>query len=132
MNETKKQQVVIPKQTLKWVGIGVGAFIVIIVIGYLVFPILFGPKPEIVTLDGHGGLSGLNYMFNVDVTVKNNGREGWVRIYVELENAGRYEKQDRRLYLDANERKSTTFEFDTTLWGSLTSETSYRAWVTLD
>jgi len=133
MESNSNYKVVIPKSTLKWAGIGITALIFIIGVGYLVFPVVFGPKPEIVTRDAHEGFEGLNYVYFIDVTVKNNGESGYVKIFAEINGAGRYEKQDRRIYLGCDESKQETFAFDISLLGSLTQPSiSYKVWTVAD
>jgi len=86
------------------------------------------PKPEITRLDGYGGFEGLNYVCYVDLTVKNNGEEGYVSVFAELRATGKYEKQEQILYMYKGQSQNVRFTFDITLWGALTSQVTYRAW----
>ncbi len=77
------------------VGILIGVIIIALVV-VLPFFMRPKPKPEIVLLDGHDGFQGLNYVAYIDVGVKNNGGEGWVTVYAEIEGAGKYEKKNKQ------------------------------------
>ena len=67
------------------------------------------------------------------MTVRNKGADGWIRVYAEISGAGRYEKQDQRIYLASGESKTLQFVFDISLWGALTNPViSYRAWAVAD
>jgi len=86
------------------------------------------PKPEITKLDGYGSLQNLNYIFYVDVTVKNNGEEGNVIVYAEISGAGKYEKKEQLIYLAKGESKDLSFTFDISFWNALFSQITYSAW----
>jgi hypothetical protein len=86
------------------------------------------PKPEIIRLDGYGGFEGFNYVFYVDVTVKNNGGEGYVSVFAEIRATGKYEKQEQILYMYKGQSQNVRFTFDITLWGSLVGQVTYKAW----
>jgi flagellar basal body-associated protein FliL len=88
------------------------------------------PKPEITKLDGYGSLQNLNYIFYVDVTVKNNGEEGNVIVYAEISGAGKYEKKEQLVYLAKGESKDLSFTFDISFWNVLFSQITYNAWAT--
>jgi hypothetical protein len=70
----------------------------------------------------------LNYVAYVDVGVKNNGGEGWITVYVEIEGAGKYEKKEQRIYVASGETRQLQFVFDISLWNALFSSMTYRAW----
>jgi len=116
------------KYPLKWMGIG--AIIGVVIIASLIFAysILNRPNPEIILLDGHEGFQGVNYVAYVDVGVKNNGGDGWVTVYAEIEGAGKYEKKEQRIYMVSGETKQLQFVFDISFWNALFSSLSYRAW----
>jgi len=86
------------------------------------------PKPEITKLDGYGSLQNLNWVFYVDVTVKNNGEEGNVIVYAEISGAGKYEKKEQLIYLAKGESKDLSFTFDISFWNALFSQITYSAW----
>ncbi|MDH5779748.1 MAG: hypothetical protein OEZ29_04045 [Candidatus Bathyarchaeota archaeon] len=124
MNEEK------PKYPMKWIVVGV--IIGIAIIASTVLFLVNRPRPEITLLDGHGYMQGLNYLYRVDVAVKNNGGGGWVTVHAEISTTGRYEKQDQRVYLDAGESKSLQYVFDISFWGTLFSSIEYSAWAVPD
>ncbi len=91
----------------------------------------FGPQPEVTMVSGHEGTQGFNYVYYVTVNVKNNGNAGYITVYAEINGAGRYEKQDQRIYVGTEDSKSLTFTFDISVWGSLTNPSiTYKAWAT--
>lgn len=73
-------------------------------------------------------------MLYVDVTVRNNGGEGWIKVFADVSGAGKYEKQDDRVYLGSGEAKDLTFVFDISFLGTLFSlgDLTYRAWAVAD
>jgi hypothetical protein len=124
---TITQKKPIRKDVLIAVLVMVGVALVILAL--VVIPILNSPKPEITVLTGYESFQGLNYVFKVDVTVKNNGAEGTVTVHAQINGAGRYETQEQSIHLDSSESKSLQFVFDISLWGSLTQPSiSYKAW----
>jgi flagellar basal body-associated protein FliL len=88
------------------------------------------PKPEIIMLNGYTGSQNLNYVFYVDVTVKNNGEEGYIKVYAEINGAGKYEKQEQLLYLGKGQSQNLKFTFDISFWNALFSQITYNAWAT--
>lgn len=91
------------------------------------------PKPKITAANGYESFQDLNRLYKVDVTVKNNGADGWNKVYVRIIVAGKYERQDQRIYLANGENKSLQFVFDISFWGATTSPfVSYRAWAEAD
>lgn len=107
--------------------------VAIVLIAFVLIPLINRPQPEITLVNGYESFQGLNYVYKVDVNVKNNGADGWVRVYAEISGAGRYEKQDHRTYLARGESESLQFVFDISLWGALTNPTiTYRAWAVVD
>jgi len=109
------------------VGILIGVIIIALVV-VLPFFMRPKPKPEIVLLDGYDGFQGLNYVVYIDVGVKNNGGEGWVTVYAEIEGAGKYEKKEQTIYMLSGETKQLQFVFDISFWNALFSSLTYRAW----
>lgn len=126
------------KPPTKWIIVGVVIGIVIIgSISLLLDPLLKlvnAPRPEIVSEYGHDGLQGLNYVLFVEVTVRNNGADGWVKVYADISGAGKYEKQDQRLYLTNGETKDLNFVFDVNFLGTMLSVDSikYKTWAVAD
>jgi len=103
--------------------------VAILLVAFVLFPLINRPQPEVTLVNGYESFQGLNYVYRVDVNVKNNGADGWVRVYAELSGAGRYEKLDKRIYLAKGESDSVQFSFDISIWGALTSPAvTYRAW----
>ena len=124
MSKTKPVKI----RTSVIVGVLVTIGVALVIIAVVVIPLLNRPKPDIILLNGHDGFQGLNYVVFVDVNVKNNGAEGWVTTYAELSGGGRYEEQNQRIYLASGETKQLQFVFDVTIWNSLFSSMTYRAW----
>ena len=125
------------KTPVKWVVVGVIIGIVILASLVLLYGplshILNPPRPEVTMVQGYSSLQGLNIVFIVDSTVKNNGGDGWVEVYAEISGYGKYEKQDQRIYLPSGESKTLKFTFDVSLWGILGSPSiTYRSWAVAD
>lgn len=126
------------KSPVKWIVVGVVIGIVVLASFILLLNplsrILNPPKPEIVSKYGHDGFQGLNYVLYVDVTVRNNGGEGWIKVFADISGAGKYEKQEQRVYLKSGETKDLTFVFDISFLGTLFSlgDITYRAWAVAD
>ncbi len=72
------------KIPVKWIAVGVVIGIVIIASLVLLYS---RPKPEIISVYGHEGLYGLNYVYYVEVTVRNNGGDGWIKVFAEISGA---------------------------------------------
>jgi predicted nucleic acid-binding Zn ribbon protein len=113
--------------------LGAIAIIIIAIWGIprFIMPFLNRPKPDIVLLDGHDGFQGLNYVAFVDVGVRNNGGEGWVTVYAELEGSGYYEELNQRVHLASGETKNLQFVFDISFWHQGFNALTYRARVVL-
>jgi len=124
------------KFPMKWMVVGV--FIGIVIIAFTVFVLVNRPRLEdleITLLDGFVSMdTGLNCLYTVDVTVKNNGGGRWVKVYAEISGSERYEKKDQqqRIYLDDGENKSLHYVFDISFWKRGRGEPSYRAWCVVD
>jgi len=117
------------KYPMKWIVVGV--IIGIVIIASTVYVLVNRPRLEITLLDGFVSMdTGLNCLYRVNVTVKNNGGGRWVKVYAEISGSERYEKKDQhqRIYLDAGESKSLHYVFDISFWGKKARELSYRAW----
>jgi len=130
-NRTVSHEVEPKKSSMKWIGVGILIGIIIIAsitVAYIIIPFINRPKPDIILLDSHDGFQGLNYVVYVDVGVKNNGGDGWVTIYAELRGGGRYEEKNQKIYMASGETKQLQFVFDVSLWSSLFSSMTYRAW----
>jgi hypothetical protein len=111
------------------VGMVLIIIVLVAVVAFVFSAFVNTPKPQITLVNGYEGLQGLNYVYYVDVSVKNNGADGWIRVYVEINGAGRFEQQDKRVYVASGQSNSLQFVFDISLWGVLTNPTiSYRAW----
>lgn len=88
------------------------------------------PKPEVTMTQGHQDLSGLNYVYYVDATVKNNGASGNVTVYASISGADRTEQQSKSVYIAAGESQTVTFSFDISVLGMLSDPSiTYKAWV---
>ena len=94
----------------------------------------FGPQPEVLIVSGHVGAQGLNAVYYVDVNVRNNGNAGYAIVYAEITgDAGKYEKQEQRVYIGTEDSRSLTFTFDISAWGSLNDlSIDYNAWATAE
>lgn len=111
------------------IAVVVIAIIVLAIVAYAFLPKLSGPDPQITMTNGREGFSGLNYVYYVDATVKNNGASGYVTVYGEINGAGRYEQKSTNLYLENGQSQSITLTFDISVLGSLSNPSiSYRAW----
>jgi hypothetical protein len=133
MNEVEAKP---KKSPMKWIVIGVVIGIVIVASFILLLNplsrIINPPRPEIVSKYGHDGFQGLNYVIYVDVTVRNNGGDGWIKAFAEVSGAGKYEKQEERVYLRNGETEDLNFVFDVSVWGVLFSSITYRVWAVAD
>lgn len=118
-------------------GLLVGTLLIIIVliavVAFVFLTFVNKPKPQIMVVNGYEGFQGLNYVYYVDVSVRNNGVDGWVRVYAEINGAGRFEQQDKRIYVASGQSNSLQFVFDISLWGALSNPAiSYRTWANAD
>lgn len=126
------------KSATKWIVIGIVIGIVIVASFFLLLnplsSILNPPRPEIVSKYGHDGFQGLNYVLFVEVTVRNNGGDGWIKVFADISGAGKYEKQEQRIYLRNGETRDLDFIFDISFLGTLFSlgDITYRAWAVAD
>lgn len=123
------------KQSSKTLLVGTVSIIIILVsvAAFVFLTFINKPKPQITLVNGHEGFQGLNYVYYVDVSVKNNGVDGWIKVYAEIKGAGRYETQDKRVYVASGQTYSLQFVIDISLWGALSNPTiSYRAWANAD
>jgi hypothetical protein len=70
------------------------------------------PNPKVTLATGYMSFQGVeSCIYTVDVTVKNNGAEGWVTVRCEISSPGMYEMQTKRIYLASRESESLHFEF---------------------
>ena len=123
------------KQFSKGLLVGTVSIIIILVsvVAFVFLTFINKPKPQITLVNGHEGFQGLNYVYYVDVSVRNNGVDGWIKVYAEINGAGRYETQDKRVYVASGQTNSLQFVFDINLWGALGNPSvSYRAWANPD
>ncbi|MCW4010329.1 MAG: hypothetical protein NWF05_06880 [Candidatus Bathyarchaeota archaeon] len=121
----------IPLRKSTLIGVSVISIILFALVMFVLFSSVSSPNPEVVMVDGYEGLQGLNYVYYVDARVQNHGASGWVTLYAEINGAGRYEKQNMRIYLGNGEIKTATFTFDITVLGTLSNPSiKYKAWVT--
>ena len=91
------------------------------------------PNPEITLVTGYMAFQGVeSCIYVVDVTVKNNGSEGWVAVRCEISSPGMYEMQTQRIYLTSRESQSLQFEFyiykSPHTHPDICKISSYRAW----
>ncbi|HUW47303.1 MAG TPA: hypothetical protein VMW36_00985 [Patescibacteria group bacterium] len=115
------------------VGTVLTIIVLIAILAFVFLPFINKPKPQVTLVNGHEGFQGLNYVYYVDVSVRNSGVDGWIKVYAEINGAGRYETQDKRVYVASGQTNSLQFVFDITLWGALSNPTvSYRAWANAD
>ena len=126
-----------PKKTpIKWVVVGIVIGVIITASLILLYStlshIVNRPKPEIISTYEYDGFQGFNYVCYVEVTVKNNGGDGWIKVFAEISGAGKYEKQNQRIHLASGESQHLTFTFDISLWGALFNSLTYRAWAVAD
>lgn len=115
------------------IGIVIIAIVLISIFAFIFFTFINRPKPEIIFLNGYETFQGLNYVYEVDVSVRNNGPDGWVRVYAQINGAEKYDYQDKRIYLANGEINSSQFVFDISLWGALSNPSiTYTAWAKAD
>jgi len=116
-----------------------GLVVVIVIIGIFLFVIsnlpgfngnLLNPtKPEITMVSGEEGFEGLNYVFRVNVNVRNNGGAGEIEVFAQINGAGRYEEKSQIITLGEGESRSLQFVFDISFLGSLGNPSiTYKAW----
>ena len=93
-----------PKRNGKMIAVVILSVIVVVasiaVIATVVLPTLgiTAPNPKITMKNGHDGLSGLNYVYYIDATIKNEGADGMVTVYGEINGGGRYEQKENSVY----------------------------------
>jgi hypothetical protein len=110
------------------VAIVIAVCIIVAMASYSAYIFLVRPQPDIVLVNGYDGFQGLQYVAFVDVRVKNNGGNGWVTVYAEMEASGYYEELNQRTYLASGQTKDLQFVFDISLLGQDFSAFTYRAW----
>lgn len=113
---------------LSHVAIAITVCIIIVMVSYSAYVFLVRPKPDIVLVNGYDGFQGLTYVAFIDVKVKNNGGDGWVTVYAELEASGYYEELNQRTHLASGQTKDLQFVFDISLLDQEFSAFTYRAW----
>jgi hypothetical protein len=87
------------------------------------------PKPEVTMVSGEGGFEGLNYVFRVDVNVRNIGGAGTIEVFAQINGAGIYDEASQKIYLDEDSSQSLQFVFDVSVLGPLEDPSiSYEAW----
>lgn len=135
--ETKdSSSVQVKKSYGKIIGTIVALIIIIAIVLFVVSMLpgfhgnLLNPTdPEITMLTGQEGFEGLNYVFKVDLNVKNNGGSGEVEVFAEIDGSGRIEEKSQTIHLEEGETKSLHFVFDITILGSLGDMSmNYKAW----
>lgn len=114
------------------IAILVVAVVAVAAIVFVALPALgiTAPKPEVTITQSHQGLLGLNYVYYVDATVKNNGASGNVTVYASINGADRTEQQNTSVYIAAGESQTVTLTFDISVLGMLSDPSiTYKAWV---
>jgi hypothetical protein len=92
-------------------------------------PVVNPPKPQVTMVNGQDTFDGLDYVFKVDVNVRNNGGAGTIEVFAEINGAGRYEQKSQKIHLDEGATQSLHFVFDISVWGSLGQPSiNYKAW----
>lgn len=87
------------------------------------------PRPKITEKNGYESFQDQNRIYIVDATVKNTGNDGWVEASARIYVAGKYMRQDQRIFLAGDENKTLQFIFDISFWGAKASPSvGYRAW----
>jgi len=103
------------------------------------------PPSPFITYTGYKSFNGRE-LFKVNVTVKNDGGDGWVKVYAEISIAGQNKEQEpQRVFLANGETQSLQFVFEIDPYsisptlplgvyptGIPTPEITYRAWATID
>lgn len=110
--------------------IAVSIFIIAVIIGASILLLVINrPNPEITS---HNGWKNGNTYY-VEVTVKNNGASGWVKVYAQIDSAGQFEKQEARVYLENGESKPKTFLFNIDFpEGAIGQDLTYTTWAVAD
>jgi cytochrome c oxidase assembly protein Cox11 len=121
MGENMEEEVKVKKHRKK-------SLIASIMVGVLVgvaftLAVLWKPVPELTRVEGYA-LEQAN-VFVVEATVKNNGREGYVVVYAEINCTSKFERQEQTVYLLSGETKDVMFTFNVTQW---TEVITYRVW----
>ncbi len=122
------------KKSSKWkiIAATIFAVVVISITAYVVLDVIvLSPKLDIPMIDAHGGYQGFDYFVFADVRVVNNGGEGWVKVFSQIQGS-RYEEQNQRIYMNAGETKELTFPFDVTYLNSVFATENCRAWAVAD
>jgi len=118
---------------IKWIvmGIVIGVVVVASLVILLtpslnpLYSLMNPPKPEITSKSGQGVM----YAYYVEATVRNNGGDGWIKVFAEVSGAGEYQKQDQRVHLASGESLDLIFTF---YRDSPFSSISYRVWAVAD
>ena len=130
MNEVESK-----KSPTKWIVIGVVIGIVVVASSILLFNslsnIINTPNPEITSSNKYGGFQGFYYVCYVNVTVRNNGGDGWIKVFAEIHGGIMIADKDERVHLARGESRQLTFAFDITFWVPFSSIT-HRAWAVTD
>ena len=103
------------------IAVIVGASILLLVINR--------PNPEIISHDGWQ----IGNTYYVEVTVKNKGASGWVKVYAQIDAAGQIEKQETRVSLEKGEIMPKTFLFNINFPGdAIGQDLLYTTWAVAD
>lgn len=124
-----------PQQPKKHHTAMIGLIIILACLGVLLYVELqttINPKadPQVTGLSGHEGFQGFNYVYYVEVTVKNRGAKGTITVYAEINTTGKYEQKQQTFYIPSGVEQTVQFVFNLNLWQSLGSQIRYKAWAT--
>lgn len=101
--------------------------IALIAVTMLVWIVVLKPFPTVTDLVARQE----GYQYDVDVSLNNNGGDGWVKVYAQIESDAQLEVKDTRLFMSRGETNSLTFTF-TLEFGSSVEKISYKAWAQTD
>jgi hypothetical protein len=126
--ESPSTTIKLPMRKSTIIAISIVVIAVVIAASILLF-VMNRPNPEIISQNSRQS----GYQFYVDVTVRNNGASGWVKVFAQIDTSGQFEKKDTRIYLGNGESKSTTFQFTLTFpQGSSGMDVKNTVWAVAD
>ena len=110
--------------------IAISTVIVTVIVGASILLFLINrPNPEIIS---HNGWQ-IGSTYHVEVTVKNNGASGWVKVYAQIDTTGQFDKQETRVFLENGEIKPKTFLFNiNSSEGAIGQDLLYTTWAVAD
>ena len=111
MSKIRRKKPASKKRSLFWIALFVLSGLTIFLF-WSEFRSVIGvaPRPEVVSYDASSRLDGLDYMVIISGQVKNNGKDGKVVVFAELEN-GSYWKKEQTVYIRRDHTMILQFNF---------------------